>query len=109
YLLFDILPTENRDAFGNTLYSEIVLAGVNGSKIEGTQTADACRAIVDADQGAGRITIDTCDTPDLTQWSRKELSPVVSYWYPRIVELLPSEGFEAPKEVTIRFSSSMRG
>ena len=30
-------------------------------------------------------------------------------WYPKIVGLLPSEGFEAPKNVSIVFSQNMRG
>ncbi len=30
-------------------------------------------------------------------------------WYPKLVKLLPSEGYEAPQRVSITFSASMRG
>jgi hypothetical protein len=30
-------------------------------------------------------------------------------WYPKIVQLLPSKDYEAPKEVTISFSQDMKG
>lgn len=33
----------------------------------------------------------------------------VQVWYPKIVELLPSEGYEAPARVTIRFREGMGG
>jgi hypothetical protein len=34
---------------------------------------------------------------------------VVQDWYPKIVQLLPSEGYEAPTNVTIRYREDMRG
>jgi len=55
------------------------------------------------------FTFDTSAAPDLTEWTHKELVPVVQEWYPKIVQLLPSEGFEAPTNVTIRFREGMRG
>jgi hypothetical protein len=38
-----------------------------------------------------------------------DLAPVLREWYPRIVGLLPSEGFRAPESVRIVFSEEMRG
>ncbi|MBN2270712.1 MAG: DUF1080 domain-containing protein, partial [Sedimentisphaerales bacterium] len=61
------------------------------------------------DDGKYRITIDTTETPDLTEWAARELGPVLRDWYPRIVKMLPSEGFEPPKQVNVTFSDSMRG
>jgi hypothetical protein len=59
--------------------------------------------------GKYECTIDTSETPDLTSWAEKELAPVVKEWYPKLVEMLPSEGFEAPAKINIVFKKDMRG
>ncbi len=38
----------------------------------------------------------TSRAPDLTEWATNKLAPVLLAWYPKIVALLPSEGFQAP-------------
>jgi hypothetical protein len=55
------------------------------------------------------ITIDTSETPDLTDWAQKELRPVCEAWYPKIVEMLPIDGFEAPKKFSITFHKDKQG
>ena len=62
---------------------------------------------VSTDDGRYHFTFDTSIAPDLAEWTDKELVPVVKEWYPRIVKLLPSEGFEARTNVTIRFRDNM--
>jgi hypothetical protein len=57
--------------------------------------------------GKYRFAMDTTVAPDLTEWAKVELAPVVREWYPKIVKLLPSEGYEAPTNVTIRFRDNM--
>jgi hypothetical protein len=113
YLLFDISATERSDPFGNTFFSEIDVVDTT-SKAEAAvpanqPTGEVRKEILEADTGAYEITIDTTEAPDLTDWAHKELGPVVQKWYPRLVEMLPSEGYQAPKKVTIEFSASMRG
>ena len=76
------------------------------------QSAQAERDCTDNFKGKDnsfQISINTCDTPDLRQWTTNALLPRLLEWYPKIVALLPSEGFEAPKRVSIRFSERMRG
>jgi hypothetical protein len=107
YLLFDISQTESTDAFGNTFYSEIDVFAASDSKTDRTDSWPPCREVLDTD--AYRITIDSCDTPDLTDWCKTALSPVVRDWYPKLVKLLPGDGFAAPKDVSVRFSASLRG
>jgi len=34
---------------------------------------------------------------------------VVQEWYPKLVQMLPSDGFEAPTNITLRFRNDMRG
>lgn len=108
YLLFDISRTEDSDGFGNTFYSEIELVDSNGQRITGQVDAGDCLQTLQA-MGLYRITIDSCTTPDLAEWAKTNLAPVVLEWYPKLVALLPSDGYEAPKEVSIRFSDQYRG
>ncbi len=113
YLLFDIFRTEDSDPFGNTFYSEIDVVDPNTPAVPAAAanqaTGDACREIVKAEGGRYEITIDTTETPDLTDWAHKDLAPVVAEWYPKLVKMLPSEGYEAPKQLSIYFSASMNG
>jgi basic secretory peptidase family protein len=109
YLLFDISRTESSDAFGNTFYSEI---DVVDSKTQATNAADGptnCVQTLDIADGLYRITIDSCGTPDLTEWSKTDLAPVLREWYPKLVKLLPSDEFAAPQQITVRFSETLRG
>ena len=45
--------------------------------------------------------INTAESPALKDWAREKLTPTLAEWYPKIVALLPSEGFTAPPQVTI--------
>ncbi len=109
YLLFDVSRTEATDPFGNTFYSEIDVDDGKARKVVTPPAPEPRSEIVEADGGTYQITIDTTEAPDLTQWAHEELAPVVQQWYPKIVKMLPSEGYEAPSKVAIQFSKSMRG
>ncbi len=113
YLLFDIRRTEETDPFGNTFFSEIDVVDSGTppvAAVPATQTTgEVRRETVEAEGGTYKITIDTSETPDLTEWAHKDLAPVVQEWYPKLVKMLPSEGYEAPREASIAFSASMRG
>lgn len=113
YLLLDIVRTDPADRFGNTFFSEIDVV-VDGDPIVAAVSSRAAtgpvhRDTFTADPGGYEIVIDTTETPDLTEWAVKELAPVLQQWYPRIVAMLPSEGYQAPKRVLIVFSQSMQG
>ncbi len=113
YLLLDIVRTDPNDLFGNTFYSEIdvvaagdpVVAAVSARPASGPVRRDSFIA----DPGGYEIVIDTTETPDLTDWAIKELAPVLQKWYPQIVGMLPSEGYQAPKRFVVFFSQSMQG
>ncbi|MBN1124059.1 MAG: DUF1080 domain-containing protein [Sedimentisphaerales bacterium] len=113
YLLFDISRTEGDDPFGNTFYSEIDVVEPGDAVLAASPAVESTgpvqRDIVEAEGGKYQITIDTTETPDLTEWANKELAPVVKDWYPKLVKMLPSEGYEAPTRVTIVFSANMQG
>lgn len=67
----------------------------------------AHRILVETDKY--KITIDTSETPDLCGWAEEKLKPVVKEWYPKLVEMLPSEGYEAPTNVTITVDKDAKG
>ena len=111
YLLFDISRTETDDPFGNTFYSEIDVVDPTSPVVPVAvpEVGEGQKEVVEIDNGKYQIVIDTTETPDLTEWAHEELTPVVQKWYPRLVAMLPSEGYEAPTKVSITFSANMRG
>jgi hypothetical protein len=114
YLLLDCYRTESDDAFGNTFFSEIdVVAadnrGASAKELIGDPENGAGTVLVVAGDGKYRITIDYSDTPELADWATKELAPVVKDWYPKIVAMLPSEGFQEPTQFSITFRKDERG
>lgn len=52
--------------------------------------------------------VDTNDAADLKEWGNKAGTLCVE-WFPKIAALLPSEGFTAPKEVTLFFDPKLKG
>ena len=113
YLLFDISRTESEDPFGNTFYSEIDVVSPDvevsaSAPDEEAPREDAVFEIAPA-EGKYRVTFDTSGSPDLTDWARKDLAPVVAEWYPKIVDMLPGEDYEAPREFSITISDRARG
>lgn len=110
YLLFDIVPTETEDGFGNTFFSEIDVVDTSDTPavLAGTSTpagAEAAgRFVARSADGYCSITIDTSGAPELTEWAEKKLAPVLSEWYPKLTTMLASDGYAPPKQfsVTIR-------
>lgn len=109
YLLFDIAPTESADPFGNTFFSEIDVIAAGDPEVEYVSIPEVQSIIqtYESRNGKYRFRIDTSAAPDLTEWADQQLAPVVKEWYGKIVAMLPSEGFEAPSEFTIRFRTNM--
>lgn len=83
-------------------------AGEQGAKQDDKERKEGV-AEYETEGGAFKFTIDTSESPELREWATKELAPVVQTWYPKIVEMLPSENFEAPKSFSIVFSPEMSG
>ena len=111
YLLFKMSRTEDRDGFGNTFYSEIDVVDRDSPAII-EQLADEPKEAIEtfaAEEGKYQISINTTAAPDLTEWARRELGSMAQQWYPKLAKLLPSDGFDAPKSVTITFREGMRG
>lgn len=95
-------------AIFTTLGLALALIGLSGVRADESKT-DSGKQIVQSGGGKYQITIDTSETPDLKDWATTNLAPVVKKWYPKLVEMLPSEGYQAPTNATITFSKDMRG
>jgi hypothetical protein len=113
YLLFDMSRTDASDPFSNTFFSEIDVVDTKTKPVAAAPAEEAVgdvrEEIVQAAGGKYQITIDTTEAADLTEWAHSELAPVVQEWYPKLVEMLPSEGYEAPTRVRIIFSDNIGG
>lgn len=102
YLLMAIEKVEPDDMFGQTFYSEIDIDdGQQHDPPPGRSTLEI--------EGGYAIEFDTTQTPQLTPWVDKVLKPICAEWYPKIVTMFPSEGYEAPRRFTITFRAGMRG
>lgn len=111
YVLLDAQATEADDAFGNTFYSEIDVVAAKATD-PASKPADAKPAVKTTTAAGGKyeITIDTTGTDETTaKWAEAKLRPVCEEWYPKIVEMLPSDGYEAPKRFGITFRDDMKG
>jgi hypothetical protein len=99
YLLFDMASTESDDDSGNTFYSEIDV--IENGVTPVADVATSAPYVFKTADGASQFTIDTAEAADLREWAEQKLAPVLAEWYPKLVALLPSEGYTAPKAVTI--------
>lgn len=57
--------------------------------------------VVHSADGKYEISIDFSRAPDLTDWATNKLAPVLAEWYPKIVAMLPSDGYAAPARFTV--------
>ena len=115
YLLFDISQTEKDDQFGNTFFSRLNVIAADRENANDARSSDA------GSNGEGRlvsqspdsakyhITIDYTEAPELADWVKDKLQPTCDKWYPKIVEMLPSEGYSAPTRASIVISSGYHG
>ncbi len=99
FLIFDISRTESEDGFGNTFYSEIDV--IENGATEPISVAEPPFMIKTAD-GNCEISINSAQAPDLKEWAEDKLAPVLAEWYPKIAAMLSSQGFTAPKQMSVK-------
>lgn len=98
YLLFDVARTDAADDFSNTFYSEIDVLEDGAAEVAAPVAA---AFVIKSADGYCEISIDSDQAPDLKEWAEEKLAPVLAEWYPKIVAMLPSEGFVAPKQLSV--------
>jgi hypothetical protein len=113
FLLFRVGTTEHDSPFGHTFFSEIDVVAPRTELVAaapaGANSGEMQREVVEIDGGKYVVTIETTDAPELTEWVERDLVPVVREWYPKIIAMLPSEDYEAPRRVLIAFNQDYRG
>lgn len=62
-----------------------------------------------SEDGRYRFEIDFAAAPALAKWCEERLAPVVRQWYPKIAEMLASDGFRPPRGCRLRFKDGMNG
>lgn len=99
FLLFDIKRPDPTDNLSNTFYNEIDVIDTNAPAEEiPRKLVD----IVKSKDGKYRYILDSSEAPDLREWTLGKLIPVMEIWYPKIISMLPVEGYTPPD--TIYFS-----
>ena len=76
---------------------------------EATTAAPEGAKCYEMEGGKYTFTMDTAKAPELTEWANQTMAPVVQEWYPKLVTMLPSEGYEAPTNFSIVFSTNFTG
>lgn len=110
YLLWEVRPTNSRDRFGQTFFSEIDVLEAGGAAPQPVEpVAGASRESIALADGRYELVLDVASTPDLSDWAHREAVPLMRDWYPKLLSLLPSEGFVPPKRVHVRFDPTMKG
>jgi len=108
HLLFDVSRTSD-DSFGNTFFSEVDVLDAKQSDVQRIKPLEKIVKNYKSKDGKFRYIIDSTKAPALTEWSEKELLPVIEEWYPKLVEMLPSDGYRAPDQVTFEYRDDMGG
>lgn len=111
YLLFAVRPTEPGNRFSHTFFSEIDVVTGDPKTLERITVPEVREIRFATDDKAYSFTIDLTQAQELEEWTAAELKPVIQEWYPKIVTMLPSDGFEAPKQVRFRYlrDAEMKG
>jgi hypothetical protein len=115
YLFFDISASENKDAFGNTFFSEmdVVDAADNTKPAEvGWKHKDSSpRKTIDLETRHGKLHLifDAYAAPDLADWLQNDMAPFVMDWYPRLVDLFNGYEFQSPDMVMIKLVPGIQG
>lgn len=109
YFLMLVSPADPNDPESDTFFSEVDVVdraapvsaepAMRNPSFDNYETSDK----------KTRFTILYGDAPDLKEWTRTKLAPVVRQWYPKIAELLKSPGFSAPSRFTIKFTNDYDG
>jgi len=108
HLLFDIAPTSDQGS-ANTFFSEIDVLDDKQSDVQRIKPLEKIVKNYKSKDGKFRYIIDSTKAPALTEWSEKELLPVIEEWYPKLVAMLPSDGYRAPDQVTFEYRDDMGG
>lgn len=107
HLLFDIRRSSESDVFGQTFFSEIDVIEAGGPELQRIKPAEKILTTFAGTEGQATFIVDATDAPDLAEWAEQKLIPVVREWYPKMSEMLTSEGYSPAKEVMLQFKNGI--
>lgn len=107
YALLVAQPTGINQRSTQTFFSEIDFVDGNDYPITVSEPIPLVDILKINDKYT--ISFDTTEMPELRDWVQTKLMPTCETWYPKIVKMLPSDGYEAPKDFKIVFERDMRG
>ena len=103
HLIFAFHATEPGDSFSNTFLSEIDVIVDDAKALQRIVVPELREIKFSTVDETFHFTVDVTQALELEEWTETELSPVIEEWYPRIVALLPGEGFEAARHVRFQY------
>jgi len=102
YLLFAILPNQDRSGFGQTFFSEIDVIDAAAPEVKRLKAAEKILDTYQTEDGKFTFIVDSTKSPDLREWFGARAIPAVKEWYPKIVNLIAVPGFPSPTQMTLR-------
>lgn len=103
HVLFVIEATEPGNRFSHTFFSEIDVIADDSKDARRISVPEIREIKFTSNDDVYQFTIDVTQALELEEWTTAELKPVIQEWYPKIVAMLPSEGFEAARRVRFQF------
>src|SRR5947209_7171201 len=85
-------------------FAVILQAQVKKATEEGKPTEPIVQEapfVIRSSDGYCQISIDTAKAPELKEWAEQKLGPTLAQWYPKLMAMLPSEGYSAPTNFSI--------
>ena len=83
-----------------------IVTPVNSLGQRGKPLSAAAEANVAGDVSVEYV-FDTSGAPELKEWTEANLVPVVREWYPKFVEMFPSDGWKPFKKLTFRYEEGI--
>jgi Peptidase of plants and bacteria len=103
HLLFEMNATEPGNRFSHTFFSEIDVIVDDARKVQRIPAPEVREIKFSTTDDEYRFTIDVTQVKEIETWAAEELKPLIQEWYPKIVAMLPSDGFKAARHVRFRF------
>lgn len=103
HLLFHVRSADPGDRFGQTFFSEIDVVTGNPAELRRVELPAVRELSFGTADNRYEFSVETTQAQELEEWTELELKPVIVEWYPRIVRMLPGDGFEPPRRVRFRY------
>lgn len=103
HLLISIRSTDRGDRFGQTFFSEIDVVTGDPAELRRVELPAVREISFTTADNSYEFCVETTQAQELEEWTERDLKPVILEWYPRIVQLLPGQGYQPPRRVRFRF------